>query len=75
MDKCARMDWLQFQGRSFEWMIIELLVFASFLLTMVFLMIKSRYMKVGIDNSGQFEPVYMKILAQKIADSIPLNSD
>jgi hypothetical protein len=32
-------------------------------------------MKVGIDNSGQFEPVYMRILAQKIADSIPLNSE
>jgi hypothetical protein len=27
---------------------------------------------VGIDNSAQFEPVYMRILAQKIAESIPL---
>lgn len=33
-------------------MIIELLVFTSFLLTMIFLMMKSRFMKVGIDNSG-----------------------
>lgn len=32
-------------------------------------------MKVGIDNSGQFEPVYMRILAQKIADSIPVSAD
>lgn len=75
LKKCKRSDWMQFQGHSFEWMIVELLVFSTFLLTMVFLMCKSRFMKVGIDNSGQFEPVYMRILAQKIADSIPLNSD
>lgn len=75
MEKCSRKDWLVFQGNSFEWMIIELLVFFSFLLTMIFLMCKSRFMKVGIDNSGQFEPVYMRILAQKIADSIPVSAD
>lgn len=75
MQKCSRKDWLVFQGNSFEWMIIELLVFFSFLLTMIFLMCKSRQMKVGIDNSGQFEPVYMRILAQKIADSIPVSAD
>ena len=56
-------------------MLIELLIFFSFLLTMMFLMCKSRFMKVGIDNSGQFEPIYMRILAQKIADSVPTNPE
>ena len=50
-----------------------MLVFATFLLTMIFLMFKSRFTKVGMDGSGQFEPIYMRILAQHIADSIPLN--
>lgn len=71
--KCARNDWIRFQGRSFEWLLIELLVFSTFLLTMIFLMFKSRFTKVGMDGSGQFEPIYMRILAQNIADSIPLN--
>lgn len=74
-DKCARKDWIKFQGHSFEWMLIEILVFATFLFTMIILMCKSRFYKVGIDGSGQFEPVYMRILAQKIADSIPINID
>lgn len=73
--KCARKDWIKFQGHSFEWMLIEILVFATFLFTMIILMCKSRFYKVGIDGSGQFEPVYMRILAQKIADSIPINID
>ena len=74
MDKCSRKDWLKFQGCSFEWMMIELLVFSTFLFTMILLMLKSRFSKIGIDNSGQFEPVYMRILAQKIADSIPIQT-
>lgn len=40
---------------------------------MIFLMFKSRFTKVGMDGSAQFEPIYMRILAQHIADSIPLN--
>lgn len=39
-------------GGSQEWFFIELLVFFSFLSTMSFLMIKSRFMNIGIDNSS-----------------------
>ena len=38
-----------------EWIIIEVLVFGFFLVTMFFTMIKSRFMSVGMDNSNQFE--------------------
>ena len=72
-DKCQRSEFNKYNGRAFEWILIEVLVFTFFLFSMVILMFKSRFMKVGIDNSAQFEPVYMRILAQKIADSIPLN--
>ena len=61
-DKCKRDDFPKFNGRAFEWILIEVLVFAFFLFSMVILMFKSRFMKVGIDNSAQFEPVYMRIL-------------
>lgn len=71
-DKCRRDDFRKYNGRAFEWILIEVMVFAFFLFSMVILMFKSRFMKVGIDNSAQFEPVYMRILAQKIAESIPL---
>lgn len=56
-------------------MLIELLIFATFISTMILLMFKSRFMKIGIDGSGQFEPVYLKILATRIAESINMSID
>lgn len=53
-------------GRAQEWFFIELLVFYSFLLTMSILMIKSRFMNIGIDNSAQFDPVYMSHMVNRI---------
>ena len=49
---------------------IEMLVFGFFILTMLLLLIKSRYRKIGIDNSGQFEPLYMKYLVDNITNSV-----
>ena len=69
---CKRSDAEKFRGRVFEWLLIEILVFVIYLGTMLILMFKSRSTKVGIDNSGQFEPVYMRILAEKIRSSIDL---
>ena len=45
---------------SLEWMIIELMVFVFYLTTMIILLIKSRFTKVGVDQSGQFEPIYLQ---------------
>jgi hypothetical protein len=36
-------------------------------------MIKSRFMKVGTDNTSQFEPAYMSYLANLIVQNTPLS--
>jgi len=40
---------------------------------MCIIMIKSRFMKVGTDNTSQFEPAYMSYLANLIVQNTPLN--
>lgn len=35
-----------------EWVIVEVLVYCFFVMTMMLTLIKSRCMKVGMDNSG-----------------------
>jgi hypothetical protein len=45
---------------------IEVLVYFTFLLTIVFYMVRSRFRKSGIDNSEQFEESYMSYLVNMI---------
>ena len=56
-------------GRSLEWLLIEVLVYVFFLLTLAMIMIVSRFTQVGIDNSKQFESEYMCKMANRICDS------
>jgi len=42
-------------GRVEEWIIIELLVYCTFLVTLAILLIKSRFMNIGFDNSQSFD--------------------
>ena len=51
LDKCSIQDAQTFQGRTFEWLVVEVGVFTFFIFTMIITMIKSRFMKVGMDNS------------------------
>ena len=57
--RCSRSDFQSFQGRTFEWIIIEISVYILFLATLVITMIKSRFFGVGMDISDQFE--YLKL--------------
>ena len=68
--KCPKAAYSKISGTSTEWIMIEMLVFGFFILTMLLLLIKSRYRKIGIDNSGQFEPLYMKYLVDNITNSV-----
>jgi hypothetical protein len=52
LDKCGQGDIELFGGRIREFLWIEVFVFTFFMLTMLILMIKSRFMPVGVDNSG-----------------------
>jgi hypothetical protein len=49
---------------------IEVLVYFTFLLTMVLYIARSRCSKSGIDNSEQFEEQYMSYLANMIIQSM-----
>jgi len=51
-------------------MAIEVAVYWMFLASMFLFMVKSRFTKMGVDNSGQFEPHYMQKVQEKIASSI-----
>ena len=62
-----------FQGKAMEWLVIEALVFGFFLVTMLFTMIKSRFMSVGMDNSNQFESTQMSFMVNKIVKNIDLD--
>jgi hypothetical protein len=71
--QCGQNDIELFGGRIREFLWIEVFVFMFFILTMLVLMIKSRFMPVGVDNSGQFAEDYMSFLAEKIVRQIDIN--
>mmetsp|Transcript_8499 Transcript_8499/g.14296 ORF Transcript_8499/g.14296 Transcript_8499/m.14296 type:complete len:728 (+) Transcript_8499:520-2703(+) len=75
MDKCPRSDFKVFGGQVFEWMIIEISIYMFFIMTHLILMIKSRFVSVGMDNSEQFEPTGMRFLTQKIIRHINLKEE
>lgn len=56
---------------SIYWLQIECLVATGYIFTMMLLMFKSRFTLIGIDQSGQFESIYLKRMCNKIIESIP----
>lgn len=71
--RCSREDFAKFSGSAMEWLIIEVLVFGFFLITMLFTMCKSRFIQVGMDNSDQFENDQTSFMVNKIINNIDLN--
>lgn len=55
-----------FAGECLQWFFMEIVLFMFFIITMMLLMMKSRFFTVGTDNSHQFEPPYMKKMADLI---------
>jgi hypothetical protein len=49
---------------------IELLAFYAYFFTMVMYLFRSRFMSVGINQTVQFESVYMSFLANKVIDNM-----
>lgn len=70
--KCSLQEFESFSGKSKEWLILEVLVFGFFLITMFLTMCKSRWQSVGIDNSSQFEDIQMSNMVNKIIKNIDL---
>ena len=57
---------LEWSGRSIDWLKIEFLGFYVYFLTMVFYLIRSRCMSVGQDQSLSFDSVHMSLMANQI---------
>ena len=61
-------------GKTVEWFAIEFIVFSFYLLSLLAIVIKSRFKLVGVDCSHQFEPLYLSKLANKIIESMNLEN-
>ena len=62
-DSAVMISW---SGTSIYWLLLEITVFFLYLATMIFLLAKSRFFKVGIDNSKMFAPRYASYMVNKI---------
>jgi hypothetical protein len=65
INKCSKSDFHQFNGTVMEWLIIEVAIYVFFLIIMILLMFKSRFITIGFDNSDQFEPLRLSIIINK----------
>lgn len=60
VDHCTERKMLKQWGEEVEaWIMIEIIIYVSNLFTMMILMIKSRFMSVGVDQQDQFDPFYL----------------
>ena len=60
----------QWSGGSIEWLVMEFMVYCLYVFTLFILILKSRFCKIGIDQSYQFEPTYLAYMANKIIDNL-----
>ena len=56
----------EWAGGTIYWIVCEILIHITYVITLVFLMAKSRFFSVGIDNTQQFQPTYLSFLANYI---------
>ena len=63
----------QWAGGTMYWFICEIVVHITYVGTLVILMAKSRFISVGIDNTQQFQPMYLSFLANYIIKQIPFD--
>jgi len=53
-------------GRASEFLLIEMVMFFTYMGTMILYLLKSRCINVGINHSVQFEPTNMALMANTI---------
>ena len=71
--KCSLQNALKYEGQVAEWLVIEIMIFTYFTVTMLIIMAKSRFISVGTDNTSQFEPLYMSYMVKRIVSYIDLS--
>lgn len=53
-------------GTVIAFSMIEVMIYFSFILTMIILLIKARFQSIGVDNTEQFEETYLSYLLNEI---------
>lgn len=72
--KCSLANAQKYEGQVAEWLVIEIMIFLYFTVTMLIIMAKSRFISVGTDNTTQFEPLYMSYMVKRIVSYIDLSA-
>lgn len=62
-------EFMSWNNTAMQWLAIELTVFFTFLFTMLIMLIKSRFFRIGADNSKMFESRYMSYLANTMTEA------
>ena len=63
----------QWQGKIMSWIKIELIVYTTYVLTLLFVVIKSRFWNISVDQKYQFMPKYLSMMINKIIGMIKIN--
>lgn len=66
---------MEWAGSCIIWFIMETMVFFVYLNSMITLIIKSRFVKIGVDSTYQFEPPYLTLMVNKIISHLDLDMD
>ena len=53
-------------GTVIAYSMIEVMIYFSFILTMIIILIKARFSSIGVDNSEQFEETYLSYMLNEI---------
>lgn len=61
-------EFSKWNGTTLQWMSIEICVYFTYLLTMLIMLLKSQFTRVGADNSKMFEARYMSYMANKLTE-------
>ena len=62
-------------GNVQPWFLLEITLASSFVSTMLLLLIKSRFTSIGTEQTDKFDPLYMSLMINKIAESIEFDLD
>lgn len=60
------------RGHSLEWFLLEIAIFVTYQITMLFLMVKHRIIAMMNSDDKQFNSVYMSLMCNEICRSVPL---
>jgi hypothetical protein len=52
------------------WILLEITIFFCYNVTLIILLLKSRWTRIGVDQTHQFEPIFLSKLVSRIAFAV-----